>query len=354
MLSSSLSGCINWSRLGDYYSSTSPGQIPLTAQLSIESDNSALAAGSPFAKAVFRDLREAKLFSSVDVASATPDLLLKLNVKGWGYSARDDMLFLMFPPMVFVYWFLVPFGVPTECGESSVDLTLEVYNARSGAFLFSTRGQSREYGCAGLYYEADAVDEPFQSAMETIKEELVYSSGAMLASVESSKAALLAAQQPPSTDSAQTGSDEAPKLRRIFVRYHGSAAEVSALEGAALHFSGPILELGGIEVAGKSDMDSVYAECRRELVVGVEVERECQLQSARRLFIEFLIQISATPLPSGEYELQMEVWKPDGNAMVFGKALTASATGIDAAARELLPKLACSYLKFNKLVESCE
>ena len=128
---------------------------------------------------------------------------------------------------------------------------------------------------------------------------------------------------------------------RVYLRFTGD--ESDTLSALALYFEGPVLEFGGIQFAGSQEMETLYAECRGEIGVSAEEERECRLRAARRVFVEELIEIGASKSASGGWRLTLSVWNTSDNAKVYATLESSDQEKIDAAIEEGLPLLAHSY-----------
>ena len=140
---------------------------------------------------------------------------------------------------------------------------------------------------------------------------------------------------------------------RVFLRYTGTDAQVAALEGARLRFEREIHRASEVQFAGTTEMDAVYADCREAVGVGSSEERECQLQAARRIFVEHVIDVGIGRVRRGQYELTIETWDPDANTRVHGDFVEVEADTLDEAARAGMGLLAHSYLCSIGVRASC-
>ncbi|MDX9724132.1 MAG: hypothetical protein RBU37_25515, partial [Myxococcota bacterium] len=131
---------------------------------------------------------------------------------------------------------------------------------------------------------------------------------------------------------------------RVFIRFAGDKKTAQTLEEGSTRFISVVTESGEVAFAGSSDRDSIYAECRDDVGVSREVERECQLMAARRVFVEHLLVVEASQLEKGLWELTLSVWNPDDNARVHVSYEEVEAKTLDVAAREAYPQLALKYL----------
>ncbi|MDX9721217.1 MAG: hypothetical protein RBU37_10765 [Myxococcota bacterium] len=136
----------------------------------------------------------------------------------------------------------------------------------------------------------------------------------------------------------------AEEANRVFVRYTGEMAK--ELEAFGMGFEALVLESGRFRLAGTTEMDTVFAECREQMGVSLSEDRECQLKAARRLFVEQVIELSASLTDSGSTRLVLTVWNTDDNTKIF-----AALADVDDSSQRLLEKglgdLAHRYLCFS-------
>ena len=90
---------------------------------------------------------------------------------------------------------------------------------------------------------------------------------------------------------------------RIYMRYTGSSEAISALEGAAMRFERVIHQSSEMRFAGTTEMETVYAQCAVDVGASASEQRECQLQAARRIFVDFVFEVELTRVERGQYEL---------------------------------------------------
>lgn len=139
---------------------------------------------------------------------------------------------------------------------------------------------------------------------------------------------------------------------RIYLRITGEHATV--LSSASIRFQQPILRLLPVGFAGTAEMEQVYSQCASDVGASVSEVRECQLQAARRIMVDEVIEISASSPSLGTYELVLQVWSPDSNELIHGDFVEIEAETVAVAARSGLPTLAHSYLCFRGLEAHCE
>ena len=129
---------------------------------------------------------------------------------------------------------------------------------------------------------------------------------------------------------------------RVYLRFAGEHTD--ELSSASVRFQQPILREQSVEFAGTAEMEQVYSQCATDLGVNASEERECQLQAARRIMVEEVIEISMSSPTRGTYELVIEVWSPDSNGLVHADYVEVEAESLSGAVRSGLPALARSYL----------
>ena len=141
---------------------------------------------------------------------------------------------------------------------------------------------------------------------------------------------------------------------RIFVRFDAVGSALDSLEAARSRFDSAVLEYGDLEQAGSVEMEGVFAECREQVGVAADEERRCRLQAARRLSVEQVVEIKADLIKEGLWELQLVVWAPDSNSMVFSSFVELEGAELKEVARAGLPLLARKYLCFRGQDAACD
>jgi len=134
----------------------------------------------------------------------------------------------------------------------------------------------------------------------------------------------------------------------VFLRGVGEGPELAAavveLESKVLSGAG-----GNVVFAGTTEMDAVFSECREAVGVSPSEERRCQLQAARRLFVEHVLELNVEAV-DGQPRISLTVWDPGSNAKLFvqlrdvneEKTLVAS-----------VDSLADEYLCFRGVLSAC-
>jgi len=140
---------------------------------------------------------------------------------------------------------------------------------------------------------------------------------------------------------------------RVFLIFSGSDKDAKALEQSAPRFRSVVLKEGLVKFAGSKEMEAVYSQCNSEVGVGATSERECQLRAANRIAIDQLLELSAMESGKNAFDLQLQVWAPDSNELVFEIVVESEGKSLKVAAKEGFPKLAAAYLCWSGVGSAC-
>jgi len=147
---------------------------------------------------------------------------------------------------------------------------------------------------------------------------------------------------------------DAQESTRVFIRYAGSEDETSALEAAASRFRSPVLRFLDVRIVGTEEMEEVYAQCRSRIGVSPIEERTCQLEAARRLSMDQVIEVSISSLERGRYELTLQLWDPHNNEILADEFVEIERDSLEDAARQGMGALAAKYLCSQGVSAQCE
>lgn len=140
---------------------------------------------------------------------------------------------------------------------------------------------------------------------------------------------------------------------RVFLIFSGTDKEIKALEDAAPRFRSALLKKGVVKFAGSKEMEAVYSQCNSEVGVGATSERECQLRAANRIAIDQLLELSAMEAGKNAFDLQLQVWAPDTNELVFETVIESEGKSLKTAAKDGFPQLATAYLCWSGVGAGC-
>jgi len=140
---------------------------------------------------------------------------------------------------------------------------------------------------------------------------------------------------------------------KLYVIASGSKSEVKVLEPALRYFRSEVTENSDLQFSADEEMDSVMSSCRETIGVSPTEERDCRLQAARRVMVEQVLEVVATP--SGKrWEIWLRAMDSEG-VLLFEDYVEPEETQLSDAAKLALPLLAHKYLcTARQVASSCE